>query len=160
MIDQDGLRLNVGIVLMNAQKQVLWAKRSRSNNAWQFPQGGMLPGETPEQAMYRELAEELGLQKHEVELVACSANWFTYLLPKQYRRNDSKPLCKGQKQKWFLLHLLVEDCCVNVHAQEHPEFDSWRWVDYKYPVDHVISFKREVYVSILNEFEPIVFSSE
>lgn len=159
MIDQEGMRLNVGIIIMNAKQQVLWAKRTASKDAWQFPQGGMLNGESPEQAMYRELAEELGLQKHEVELVAVSGHWFKYLLPKQYRRYDKKPLCRGQKQKWFLLNLLVEDDCVNVHAQEHPEFDSWCWVDYRYPTNHVISFKRDVYVSVLNEFESIVFDN-
>lgn len=153
LIDQEGFRLNVGIVLVNRNNKLFWAKRMGMKNAWQFPQGGMNSQETPIQAMYRELTEELGLHAEDVELLAESADWTFYRLPKKFIRRDSKPLCIGQKQKWFLLRLISGDHHVKLKHSEKPEFDAWRWVDYWYPVDHVIAFKREVYQDVLQEFE-------
>ncbi|MCW8885958.1 MAG: RNA pyrophosphohydrolase [Motiliproteus sp.] len=150
MIDSDGFRPNVGIILTNGLGQVLWARRI-GQDAWQFPQGGINEDETPEQALYRELKEEIGLESNDVEIISCTRGWLRYRLPKRMIRQHSHPICIGQKQKWFLLRLLTDDESVSVTASEKPEFDDWRWVSYWYPLGQVVSFKREVYRSALKE---------
>ncbi|EKT60120.1 RNA pyrophosphohydrolase [Providencia sneebia] len=155
MIDDDGYRPNVGIVICNRQGQVLWARRY-GQHSWQFPQGGINPGESPEQAMYRELYEEVGLQRKDVRLLASTRNWLRYKLPKRLVRWDTKPVCIGQKQRWFLLQLQCNEADINVQRSKSPEFDGWRWVSYWYPVRQVVSFKREVYRRVMKEFAPIV----
>lgn len=156
-IDAQGLRPNVGIILLNKYQEVFWAKRYGQLDAWQFPQGGIDLGETPEQALYRELYEEIGLEKDDVKCLGETSSWFTYRLPKKYLRYDSLPLCLGQKQKWFLLELRTTIEKINFNLGKKPEFEEWRWVDYWYPVDHVIHFKKNVYRKALQEFSPIVF---
>lgn len=156
-IDAEGFRPNVGIILLNKYQEVFWAKRCGPLDAWQFPQGGIDRGETPEQALYRELYEEVGLEKEDVKCLAETSDWFTYHLPKKYLRLDSLPLCIGQKQKWFLLELRAPAEKINFMLGSKPEFQEWRWVDYWYPVEHVIRFKKNVYRKALQEFRPIVF---
>ncbi|EOV4223319.1 RNA pyrophosphohydrolase [Vibrio parahaemolyticus] len=151
MIDGDGYRLNVGIVICNNHGQVFWAKRY-GQHSWQFPQGGIDEGETPEQAMFRELYEEVGLTKKDVKIIATSRHWLRYKLPKRLVRWDSKPVCIGQKQKWFLLRLECDESRINMQRGKSPEFDGWRWVSYWYPVRQVVSFKRDVYRRAMKEF--------
>ncbi len=151
MIDADGFRPNVGIVITNSQGQLLWARRVGGHDAWQFPQGGINDGESPEQALYRELKEEVGLEPSDVEILAVTRGWLRYRLPKRLQRKHSKPLCVGQKQKWYLLRLVSEDDKVNVSTQHKAEFDHWRWVSYWYPLGKVVAFKREVYRRALKE---------
>lgn len=155
MIDPDGYRPNVAIVLMNEEKRVFWAQRA-GNDGWQFPQGGMRTDETPEEAMYRELREETGLTADLVELVGATPGWLRYRLPHRYRRHYSKPLCIGQKQVWFLLKFLGDDEAFSFDSCEVPEFSAYRWVDFWYPVDNVIIFKRAVYQKALRLLEPLV----
>lgn len=150
MIDSDGFRPNVGIILTNDQGQVLWARRV-NQDAWQFPQGGINPHESPEQALYRELHEEVGLQEHDVEILACTRGWLRYRLPQRLVRTHSQPVCIGQKQKWFLLRLRSNDEQVRMDLTEKPEFDGWRWVSYWYPLGQVVAFKRDVYRRALKE---------
>ncbi|MBW8191763.1 RNA pyrophosphohydrolase [Neiella marina] len=151
MIDSDGYRSNVGIIISNQAGQVLWARRI-GQHSWQFPQGGVNEGETPEQAMYRELYEEVGLSREHVTIISVSRSWLRYRLPKRLIREGSNPVCIGQKQRWFLLQLTSNDDAVNLEASGHPEFDEWRWVSYWYPVRQVVSFKREVYRRAMKEF--------
>ena len=141
MIDRDGYRPNVGIILCNHKNEVFWGKRVREHS-WQFPQGGIKHGETPEAAMYRELMEEVGLRPEHVKILGRTRDWLRYDVPNTYR---------GQKQIWFLLRLVGRDSDVSLRASEHPEFDAWRWGDYWMPIDSVIEFKREVYRMALNE---------
>ena len=151
MLDSSGYRLNVGIVIVNGGGDVLWAKRTRQGG-WQFPQGGMQQGESPEQAMYRELREEVGLAPDDVDVWGVTRNWLRYRLPeKMVRPAKSGPICIGQKQKWFLLHLKAGDTAVNTSLDEKPEFSDWRWVSYWYPVNQIIEFKRWVYKRMLKE---------
>jgi putative (di)nucleoside polyphosphate hydrolase len=157
MIDPDGYRPNVAIVLMNDDRRVFWAKRS-ANDGWQFPQGGMRTDETPVEAMYRELQEETGLQPDLVELIGSTPGWLRYRLPPRYRRRHSKPLCIGQKQVWFLLRFLGDDSAFSLDHCPEPEFSSFRWVDFWYPVDNVITFKRGVYQKALSLLEPLAES--
>ena len=150
MLDRDGFRPNVGIVLLNQKNQVFWGKRIRTHS-WQFPQGGIDRGETPEQAMIRELHEEVGLQREHVRIVARTRDWLRYEVPDRYIRRDARGHYKGQKQIWFLLQLVGHDWDLNLRATEHPEFDAWRWNDYWVPLDVVVEFKRGVYEMALTE---------
>lgn len=150
MIDSEGYRPNVGIILANATGQVLWAKRI-GFDAWQFPQGGVNAGETPTAAMYRELWEELGLYPKHVRVLAQTKDWLKYNLPHRYIRNDQPPVCVGQKQKWFLLQLIGDVADINLNATNVPEFDHWTWTSYWYPLGQVVAFKQEVYRQALVE---------
>ncbi|MCB1630802.1 MAG: RNA pyrophosphohydrolase [Pseudomonadales bacterium] len=153
MIDEHGFRPNVGIILANCRGDLLWARR-RGQSAWQFPQGGIHEGESPEDAMYRELGEEVGLAADDVELLDCTGGWLHYRLPPQFMRNRKNPNFVGQKQKWFLLRLVSNDERVRVDAHPSPEFDQWRWVSYWYPLGQIVAFKREVYRRALWELAP------
>jgi putative (di)nucleoside polyphosphate hydrolase len=150
MLDRDGFRPNVGIVLVNQRNQVFWGKRIRTHS-WQFPQGGIDRGETPEQAMFRELHEEVGLQPEHVCIMARTRDWLRYEVPDRYIRRDARGHYKGQKQIWFLLQLTGQDWQLNLRATDHPEFDAWRWNDYWVPLDAVVEFKRGVYERALTE---------
>ena len=150
MIDSQGYRSNVAIVLSNSQGQLFWAKRI-GMDAWQFPQGGIRKDESAEDAMYRELQEETGLLPEHVKLIGCTQEWLRYRLPKRFIRKQSSPVCIGQKQIWYLLELLAEDSEVRLDACRKPEFDHWRWVDFWHPVNEVVEFKRKVYETALQE---------
>lgn len=150
MIDRDGYRPNVGIILCNTKNEVFWGKRVREH-AWQFPQGGIKAGESPEQAMYRELHEEVGLLPEHVKILGRTRDWLRYNVPTQWVKREWRGSYKGQKQIWFLLRLVGRDCDVHLRATEHPEFDAWRWNEYWVPIDSVIEFKRDVYRMALNE---------
>ena len=150
MIDKDGYRSNVGIVICNARNEVFWGKRVRQNS-WQFPQGGIHHGESPRDTLFRELHEEVGLEPGHVEILAETQGWLKYQLPARFiRRSEEKP-CVGQKQKWFLLQLVGEEHHIRFDRGPKAEFDAWRWVSYWYPVGQVIEFKREVYRQALRE---------
>ena len=155
MIDEDGFRANVGIILCNCDGRVFWGKR-QGEHSWQFPQGGIESGETPVNAMYRELYEETGLFPEDVEIIGSTTNWLRYRLPKHMIRKHSLPRCIGQKQRWFLLKLLSSDSDFNLKATSKPEFDGWRWIHYWRPINEVVYFKREVYRSALEELSPIL----
>lgn len=155
MIDAKGYRSNVCIVLCNDQDRVFWAKR-KGVNKWQFPQGGMNCNESPEAAMYRELWEETGLQAEHVQLLGRTKHWLRYNLPKRYIRKDSLPLCIGQKQIWFMLRLVGDEAQVRFDCGEEQEFDGWKWVNYWYPIKHVIYFKRAIYQRAMTELSAII----
>ena len=155
MIDSDGFRPNVGIILSNHRSEVLWARRA-GQEAWQFPQGGIKVHETPEEAMFRELFEELGLRSEHVEVIGSTRGWLRYTLPRRYMRRRSNPVCIGQKQIWFLLRLLGNDSSVRLDLSEKPEFDHWKWVNYWRPSREVIFFKRHVYRRALKELAPLL----
>ena len=150
MIDRDGYRPNVGIILCNSKNDVFWGKRIKEHS-WQFPQGGINFGETPEQAMYRELMEEVGLAPNHVKILGRTREWLRYDVPHNWVKREWRGSYKGQKQIWFLLRLVGRDCDVSLRASERPEFDAWRWNHYWVPLDSVIEFKRDVYRQALSE---------
>ena len=150
MIDRDGYRPNVGIIICNWKNEVFWGKRVKEHS-WQFPQGGIKAGETPERAMYRELHEEVGLGSEHVKILGRTREWLRYEVPEQWVRREWRGNYKGQKQIWYLLRLVGRDCDVHLRASEKPEFDAWRWHDYWVPLESVIEFKRDVYQLALNE---------
>jgi len=155
MIDRDGYRPNVGIILCNASNQVFWGKRIREHS-WQFPQGGIKQGESPEEAMYRELMEEVGLRPEHVKILGRTRDWLRYDVPNNWIKREWRGSYKGQKQIWFLLRMVGRDCDVSLRASNHPEFDAWRWSEYWVPLDNVIEFKREVYRLALNELAALL----
>ena len=149
-IDRDGFRQNVGIILMHDDGRVFLGRRT-GGRGWQFPQGGVQRGEITEQAMYRELEEEIGLPAAEVEILAETRGWLRYRLPSRYVRRDSLPLCIGQKQRWYLLRSRRDEPPVRFDCSPQPEFDGWRWAAFWEPVREVIHFKRAVYQRALHE---------
>lgn len=157
MIDKSGYRQGVGIILVNDKRQVFFAKRI-GMEAWQFPQGGMKESETPEETMYRELKEEVGLLPSDVQVLTCTRRWLRYRLPARLVRHYAKPLCIGQKQKWYLLRLVNQDAKIDLSGNGNAEFDSYAWVSYWYPLRQVVAFKRRIYVMALKEFAKIVLT--
>lgn len=156
LIDNEGYRANVGIIVSDDSRAVLLGGRV-GQSGWQFPQGGILASESPEQAMFRELEEELGLGPGDVEVLGSTSGWLSYRLPDRYIRRNARPLCIGQKQRWYLLRLLGDDGKLQLDRSDLPEFDRWRWVDFWRPVKEVIYFKRRVYVQALGELAPLLF---
>lgn len=157
MIDSQGFRQNIGLILANHEGHVFWAKRV-ARDAWQFPQGGMSPDETPEQTLFRELEEEIGLSESDVTVLARTRRWLRYRIPPRLVRK-SEPVCIGQKQFWFLLRLEVDESRIHFDFTQKPEFDNWQWVSYWYPLKQVVSFKREVYRRALKELAPYLFKN-
>ncbi len=154
-IDAEGFRANVGIILANADDKLLLGGRVGARG-WQFPQGGMQHGEEPLEAMFRELHEEIGLLQSDVEVLDVTNDWLHYRLPNKFIRRHSKPLCVGQKQRWFMLRLVSKQDAVRFDRCDKPEFDRVRWVDFWRPVNEVIYFKRRVYAQALHELGPSV----
>jgi putative (di)nucleoside polyphosphate hydrolase len=158
-IDPDGFRANVAIVLIRDDRQVFLGGRT-GGRGWQFPQGGVRRDEHPEEALYRELKEEVGLERTDVELVAATRGWLRYRLPRQYVRRNSQPQCIGQKQRWFLLRFIGSEDSLRFDSTAEPEFESWRWVEYWTPVREVIYFKRAVYARALDELARRAFPDD
>jgi putative (di)nucleoside polyphosphate hydrolase len=159
VIDSNGYRPNVGIILCNREGRLLWARRL-GQDSWQFPQGGIKRNESPEEALYRELREEVGLEPGDVEIIGSTRGWLRYRLPKRFIRFHSKPLCIGQKQRWYMLRLLAGDEAVRLDRCDKPEFEEWRWVDYWLPLQEIVFFKRRVYERALREFEQVLFPKQ
>lgn len=157
MIDSKGYRPNVGIILCNDEGRVFWAKR-KGTNSWQFPQGGIDNNEDPETAMYRELWEETGLHPEDVQLLGRTRYWLRYKLPERYIRKNSLPLCIGQKQIWFMLRLLGDESMVRFDCGHKQEFDSFKWVEYWYPLQDVVYFKRRVYRKAMDELGTLLIA--
>lgn len=158
MIDEEGFRANVAIVLVNQTGQVFWGRRI-GMSAWQFPQGGIKEHETPERAMFRELHEEVGLREDDVRIIDCTDEWLRYRLPKRFVRRHQQPLCIGQKQIWFVLELVCDEAQVDLETGAEPEFEDWRWIDYWDAVENVVAFKRDVYRQALGQFAPVISSA-
>jgi putative (di)nucleoside polyphosphate hydrolase len=156
VIDRDGFRANVGIVLMGEDGKLFLGRRT-GGKGWQFPQGGMRHGESAEESLFRELHEEVGLNPSDVRLLGVTSRWLRYRLPARYVRREQRPICLGQKQRWFLLQLACGAERVRFDCSAEPEFDRCRWVDYWRPVKEVIYFKRPVYVRALQELAPLAF---
>lgn len=154
----DGYRPNIGIVLMNRYAQVLWARRS-NRDGWQFPQGGIKRNESLDGALYRELYEEVGLEGHQVSMLAHTSRWLRYDLPRHYLRRDRRRTgtpFRGQKQLWCLLALRGADSEVCLTVSRKPEFDKWIWADWWFAVQQIVDFKRPVYESVWMELNPMI----
>lgn len=155
MIDTEGYRANVGIILVNTHGSLFWARRI-GEDAWQFPQGGIRESESAEQAVFRELHEEVGITEKSVEIIGSTEDWLRYKIPENLIRRHQTPCCIGQKQRWFILRFTGQESDVRLDHSEKPEFDQWRWVDQLEPPRSVISFKRSVYAEALKELLPLI----
>lgn len=146
----------MGIILSNHERRLFWGRRV-GQNAWQFPQGGIHTDETPEEAMFRELEEEVGLRPHQVTVLGCTRGWLRYHLPRRFIRRHCGPTCIGQKQVWYLLRINCGEDAFCLDKTNKPEFDAWRWVRYWQPLHEVVYFKRRVYQRALEELAPILY---
>ncbi len=155
MLDEDGYRPNVGIIICNQVNHVFWARRA-GHDGWQFPQGGVQSHEAPDQAMYRELEEEVGLLRHHVEVIGRTNDWLRYDVPSAMRQRQPKNSFRGQKQIWYLLRFLGRETDVCLDKYKQPEFDEWRWIEYWEPLTGIVEFKRDVYHQALTELEPLL----
>lgn len=158
MLDIQGFRFNVGIILVNNQDQVLLAKRIK-RDIWQLPQGGINEQEDLLDALYRELYEEVGLDNTDASVIASTKHWLRYKLPPRMRR-EVDPLFVGQKQKWFLLRFTGQDSKIRFDLGPKPEFDAWQWVSYWYPLRVVIDFKKQVYLKALRELSAELYNNK
>ena len=156
VIDSEGFRANVGIVLMHGAGEVFLGRRT-GGRGWQFPQGGVRQGEALEEAVFRELHEEIGLSRPDVEVLGQTQGWIRYRLPSRFVRRNQLPVCIGQKQRWFLMRLRHEVVKFDFASTSEPEFDQWRWAPYWEPVREVIYFKKPVYVRALSELAGFAF---
>jgi putative (di)nucleoside polyphosphate hydrolase len=149
-------RSGVGILLLNGNNRAFVGQRIDNNSdAWQMPQGGIDPGETPHHAALRELKEEIG--SNHAEILAESERWFEYDLPAELRGRVWRGRYRGQRQKWFAMRFLGEDREIDI-ATEHAEFSAWKWV---LPADLprlIVPFKRQLYREVLAEFGAIIGS--
>ena len=160
MKNKENYRPNVAIIIVNRKGRILWCKR-KDGNGWQFPQGGLDPGESPKEAIYRETKEEVGLDKEDIGIIKESEEWFNYKVPKNripkyFRLGDSKFV--GQTQKWFLAEILCDDSKINLNASSPVEFEDWTWSSYWHPIDGGVDFKKSTYRKVLKEFLPYYHS--
>jgi putative (di)nucleoside polyphosphate hydrolase len=146
----EGYRRGVGIVLVNHERRIfLGERRGPLLNAWQMPQGGIDPGETPAEAAARELAEEVGTDK--ASLIAETAAWYAYDLPKAIAARAWKGRFRGQAQKWFLFRFEGHDADIDLEAHE-PEFSAWRWATPDEVLEAAWDVKLTLYQAVLAEF--------
>ena len=148
----EGYRPCVGIVLFNRAGLVFAGRRGDTKPAaWQFPQGGIEPGEPPETAALRELAEETGTDR--ASIVHATEGWLTYDLPAGLQRRMWGGRYRGQAQKWFLASFHGEDGDIDIAAGDPPEFDAWRWMRLADVAARIVPFKRAVYAAVASAFE-------
>lgn len=140
----------VGIMLINQRSEVFVGRRTDvKQDAWQMPQGGIDPGESPEQAALRELKEEIGTDK--VEILAESKGWLYYDVPSDLAQKVWGTQWQGQCQKWFVTLFKGQDSDIDL-ATGYPEFNAWRWVSLQEVSTLAVSFKRQLCLNVLGEF--------
>ncbi len=144
-------RFGVGIMIINQQKKIFVGKRiDNHSDAWQMPQGGLDAGEEEDIGMYRELKEETGIENN-IKILSKSKGYYYYNLPYKLQKKFWGGKYIGQKQKWYLIEFLGDDKLININ-NENPEFSEWKWVGIDEIIDNIVSFKRPLYLSIIDEF--------
>jgi len=151
MSELKNYRLNVAAVIVSSnyphEKKIFVAERSDISGMWQFPQGGIDDGETPEEALFRELEEEIGTA--EVELIGEHPEWISYDFPKHVAKK-MHPYC-GQTQRYFLVRL-KDESLVNLETS-HPEFKDHKYIEVDSVLDLVAKFKKPVYEQVIKHFK-------
>ncbi|MFN3473401.1 MAG: RNA pyrophosphohydrolase [Blastomonas sp.] len=145
-----------GIMLVNNDGKVFVGQRLDSSaDAWQMPQGGIDPGEEPEQAAYRELGEETGIVPNLVEVIARSREEHLYDLPADLMGRMWGGRYRGQRQFWFLMRFMGTDADINIET-DHQEFRAWRWTAAETLEGLIVPFKRRLYRAVVEEFRPLI----
>lgn len=147
-------RRGVGALLFNDDGAVFVARRLDTRDAWQLPQGGIHKGETPRQAVFRELVEEIGTDRAEV--LAKSRRWLRYDLPQELVGKVWNGKYRGQEQRWFALRFIGSDADIDLASHGKPEFDAWRWSDFEDLPRLAVSFKRALYRDLVEEFRSVL----
>ncbi len=156
--ENDLYRLGVGLVLINSSKQLFVAKRLEKNShvthvsssdIWQFPQGGIENNETPEEALHREMLEEIGTNAF---TIIEQTSWIHYDFPETIRQNLWNGKYCGQQHIWFLCQLIVSDQAINLETTQ-PEFSEWKWVNPEEILENTFDFKHQAYQKILAHFD-------
>jgi putative (di)nucleoside polyphosphate hydrolase len=151
-------RAGVGIMLLNPKSDVFVGQRiDNPADAWQMPQGGIDEGETPIEAAWREMAEEIGTAR--AELLAESRDWLSYDLPADLVPRLWHGRYRGQQQKWFAFRFTGRDDDIDI-ARENPEFSAWQWAPFDSLPDLIVPFKRTLYRQLLEEFRPLVATTQ
>lgn len=155
-------RKGVGLMIINKKKQVFIGKRLdggkiNAEDTWQMPQGGIDEGESIEQAAFRELHEETGIKS--AAILCESKEWLQYDIPLPFRKQFWNGQYNGQEQKWLLLEFLGDDSEIDIENNGHPEFKEWRWAGIDELPDLVVDFKKQLYLAVMTEFEPIIKKS-
>ncbi|MGI9461980.1 MAG: RNA pyrophosphohydrolase [Alphaproteobacteria bacterium] len=147
-------RFGVGVMLFNYQGLIFAGERKKISNAWQMPQGGIDKGETPYQAMLRELYEETGIRQQHIEIIKQTEDWLHYDLPPNIQRRLWQGKYIGQKQKWYLCRFVGRDEDVNIKAHRPCEFIEWNWLATDDLMSMAVDFKQELYKKIFTRFMP------
>lgn len=142
-------RPGIGMMILNAENKIFVAQRiDNEEPAWQMPQGGIDPHEDADQAMFRELQEEIGTRN--VEIIAKSKTWYKYDLPPDLAKRLWSGKFKGQKQIWYVLRFRGQDKDINI-STHRPEFRNWKWAEKEELLELIVPFKRELYAHILKD---------
>ena len=149
-------RPNAGIIIFNEEGKLLWCKR-KSGDGWQFPQGGIDDGESPEEAIVRETYEEVGLKRNQIKIIKENERRIKYdvpknKIPKYFSLKNRK--FRGQTQKWFLAEFIGEDSDINLNLHDQIEFTKWTWTSYWHPIRAGVEFKRKAYRQVLGDLLP------
>ena len=146
----------VGMMILNKNNQILVGRRiDHPSGYWQMPQGGIDKNEIPEEAVWREMMEEIGTNN--AKLMHTSNQWYNYEIPQETLNKltwGKKYI--GQTQKWFAFKFTGKNNDINV-GTEKPEFSEWKWANYNSIVQNIVPFKRNLYAKVMNEFKEIFF---
>lgn len=146
----------VGLMVLNPAGNIFAGQRlDNSMNAWQMPQGGIDPGETPVQAALRELQEETGIDPVQVQVLRESHEWHHYDLPLSLVRRLWSGQYRGQKQRWFAMRYDGPDSGINIDTDE-PEFRRWAWMQHDELIEKIVPFKRDTYTAVFEEFRDLI----
>lgn len=146
-------RPGVGILLLNKQRHIFLGERLDHSGAWQMPQGGIDEGENPETAVFREMEEEIGTSN--ARILRSMQQWLYYDLPVKTAQKSWAGKFTGQRQKWIALQFMGQDTEINLSRHSHPEFGQWKWAPPQDLLIHAVSFKRDVYMAVMQEFSDL-----
>jgi len=146
----------VGLMLLDRRGHIFAGQRiDNPLDAWQMPQGGIDPGESPREAALRELEEEAGVGPALVSVIRESRDWFCYDLPEHLVRKLWKGRYRGQTQRWFALRFEGMDSDIDIRTA-HPEFRSWTWMPPGELIERIVPFKRDTYARVFDEFADLI----
>jgi len=144
----------VGMMILNSNNEILVGRRiDHPSGFWQMPQGGIDENEDQEEAVWREMLEEIGTNN--AKIIKISDQWIKYEIPEKTLK--TLPWGKkyiGQQQKWFAFRFAGQDKEINI-GTENPEFSEWKWAKINSIIDNIVPFKRHVYSKVLKEFKEL-----